>query len=242
LTSAPRTPLLRVHGLKCSYGQAEVLHGVDIDVFPGEIVSLIGANGAGKSTTLMCISRINRASGRIEFAGTDISAMAPEQVVRRGLVQVPEGRRIFPRLTVRENLEMGAFIRNDTDGIEADVERVCGMFPILKQRFAQQGGTLSGGEQQMLAIGRALMSRPRMLMMDEPSMGIAPILVAQIFDTVKNVLRAQGMTILLVEQNANAALRMSDRAYVLETGNVVLTGTGEELLRDERVRAAYLGH
>jgi branched-chain amino acid transport system ATP-binding protein len=137
---------------------------------------------------------------------------------------------------------MGAFIRNDTDGIEADVERVCGMFPILKQRFAQQGGTLSGGEQQMLAIGRALMSRPRMLMMDEPSMGIAPILVAQIFDTVKNVLRAQGMTILLVEQNANAALRMSDRAYVLETGNVVLTGTGEELLRDERVRAAYLGH
>ena len=242
MTSAPRTPLLRVHGLKCSYGQAEVLHGVDIDVFPGEIVSLIGANGAGKSTTLMCISRINRASGRIEFAGTDISAMAPEQVVRRGLVQVPEGRRIFPRLTVRENLEMGAFIRNDTDGIEADVERVCGMFPILKQRFAQQGGTLSGGEQQMLAIGRALMSRPRMLMMDEPSMGIAPILVAQIFDTVKNVLRAQGMTILLVEQNANAALRMSDRAYVLETGNVVLTGTGEELLRDERVRAAYLGH
>jgi branched-chain amino acid transport system ATP-binding protein len=242
LTSAPRTPLLRVHGLKCSYGQAEVLHGVDIDVFPGEIVSLIGANGAGKSTTLMCISRINRASGRIEFAGTDISSMAPEHVVRRGLVQVPEGRRIFPRLTVRENLEMGAFIRNDTDGIEADVERVCGMFPILKQRFAQQGGTLSGGEQQMLAIGRALMSRPRMLMMDEPSMGIAPILVAQIFDTVKNVLRAQGMTILLVEQNANAALRMSDRAYVLETGNVVLTGTGEELLRDERVRAAYLGH
>jgi branched-chain amino acid transport system ATP-binding protein len=215
---------------------------VDIDVFPGEIVSLIGANGAGKSTTLMCISRINRASGRIEFAGTDISSMAPEHVVRRGLVQVPEGRRIFPRLTVRENLEMGAFIRNDTDGIEADVERVCGMFPILKQRFAQQGGTLSGGEQQMLAIGRALMSRPRMLMMDEPSMGIAPILVAQIFDTVKNVLRAQGMTILLVEQNANAALRMSDRAYVLETGNVVLTGTGEELLRDERVRAAYLGH
>lgn len=242
MTGAPRTPLLRVHGLKCSYGQAEVLHGVHIDVYPGEIVSLIGANGAGKSTTLMCISRINRASGRIEFDGTDISSMAPEHVVRRGLVQVPEGRRIFPRLTVRENLEMGAFIRDDKDAIEADVERVCGMFPILKQRFAQQGGTLSGGEQQMLAIGRALMSRPRMLMMDEPSMGIAPILVAQIFDTVKNVLRAQGMTILLVEQNANAALRMSDRAYVLETGNVVLTGTGEELLRDERVRAAYLGH
>ena len=242
MTAADRQPLLRVHGLKCSFGQAEVLHGVHLDVFPGEIVSLIGANGAGKSTTLMCISRIHRAAGRIEFAGEDLSRLAPEQVVRRGLVQVPEGRRIFPRLTVRETLEMGAFIRSDRDGIAADLDRIFGMFPILKERAAQQGGTLSGGEQQMLAIGRALMSRPKMLMMDEPSMGIAPILVAKIFDTVRNVLRAQGMTILLVEQNANAALRMSDRAYVLETGNIVLSGTGDELLRDPRVRAAYLGH
>jgi branched-chain amino acid transport system ATP-binding protein len=242
VTATDRQPLLRVHGLKCSFGQAEVLHGVHLDVFPGEIVSLIGANGAGKSTTLMCISRIHRAAGRIEFAGEDLSRLAPEQVVRRGLVQVPEGRRIFPRLTVRENLEMGAFIRSDRDGIAADLDRIFGMFPILKERAAQQGGTLSGGEQQMLAIGRALMSRPKMLMMDEPSMGIAPILVAKIFDTVRNVLRAQGMTILLVEQNANAALRMSDRAYVLETGNIVLSGTGDELLRDPRVRAAYLGH
>ena len=244
MTGAPagRDPLLRVQGLKCAFGQAEVLHGVHLDVFPGEIVSLIGANGAGKSTTLMCVSRIHRATGRIEFAGEDLSRLAPEQVVRRGLVQVPEGRRIFPRLTVRENLEMGAFIRSDRDGIAADLDRVFGMFPILKERAAQQGGTLSGGEQQMLAIGRALMSRPKMLMMDEPSMGIAPILVAKIFDTVRNVLRAQGMTILLVEQNANAALRMSDRAYVIETGNIVLSGTGDELLRDPRVRAAYLGH
>jgi branched-chain amino acid transport system ATP-binding protein len=230
-----------VHGLKCSYGQAQVLHGIDIEVFAGEIVSIIGANGAGKSTTLMCVSRINRSSGSIEFNGTSIATLPPEQVVRQGLVQVPEGRRIFPRLTVRENLEMGAFIRSDKDGIESDLQRIFEMFPILKDRALQQGGTLSGGEQQMLAIGRALMSRPKMLMMDEPSMGIAPILVAKIFDTVKNVLNAQGMTILLVEQNANAALRMSNRAYVLETGNVVLTGSGQDLLRDPRVREAYLG-
>jgi branched-chain amino acid transport system ATP-binding protein len=232
---------LRVHGLKCSYGQAQVLHGIDIEVFAGEIVSIIGANGAGKSTTLMCISRINRSSGSIEFDGASIATLPPEQVVRQGLVQVPEGRRIFPRLTVRENLEMGAFIRSDKDGIESDLQRIFEMFPILKDRALQQGGTLSGGEQQMLAIGRALMSRPKMLKMDEPSMGIAPILVAKIFDTVKNVLNAQGMTILLVEQNANAALRMSNRAYVLETGNVVLTGSGQDLLRDPRVREAYLG-
>jgi branched-chain amino acid transport system ATP-binding protein len=232
---------LRVHGLKCSYGQAQVLHGIDIEVFAGEIVSIIGANGAGKSTTLMCVSRINRSSGSIEFNGASIATLPPEQVVRQGLVQVPEGRRIFPRLTVRENLEMGAFIRSDKDGIESDLQRVFEMFPILKDRALQQGGTLSGGEQQMLAIGRALMSRPKMLMMDEPSMGIAPILVAKIFDTVKNVLNAQGMTVLLVEQNANAALRMSNRAYVLETGNVVLTGSGQDLLRDPRVREAYLG-
>ena len=169
-----RDPLLRVQGLRCSFGQAEVLHGVHLEVFPGEIVSLIGANGAGKSTTLMCISRIHRSSGGIEFAGEDLTRLAPEQVVRRGLAQVPEGRRIFPRLTVRENLEMGAFIRTDRDGIEQDLERVFGMFPILRERAAQQGGTLSGGEQQMLAIGRALMSRPKMLMMDEPSMGRTP--------------------------------------------------------------------
>ena len=236
-------PLLRVANLKCAFGRAEVLHGVHLEVRAGEIVSLIGANGAGKSTTLMCVSRIHRqATGTIEFDGRSIAGLAPQEVVRLGLVQVPEGRRIFPRLTVRENLEMGAFTRTDRSGVAEDIDRVCGMFPILRERAGQLGGTLSGGEQQMLAIARALMSRPRLLMMDEPSMGIAPMLVAQIFRTVRDVLRAQGVTVLLVEQNANAALRMSDRAYVLETGNVALAGTGAELLRDERVRAAYLGH
>ena len=236
-------PLLRVANLKCAFGRAEVLHGVHLEVRAGEIVSLIGANGAGKSTTLMCVSRIHRqATGTIEFDGRSIAGLAPQEVVRLGLVQVPEGRRIFPRLTVRENLEMGAFTRTDRSGVAEDIDRVCGMFPILRERAGQLGGTLSGGEQQMLAIARALMSRPRLLMMDEPSMGIAPMLVAQIFRTVRDVLRAQGVTVLLVEQNANAALRMSDRAYVLETGNVALSGTGAELLRDERVRAAYLGH
>ncbi|MFO0783377.1 MAG: ABC transporter ATP-binding protein [Phycisphaerales bacterium] len=235
-------PLLEADGIHCAYGQAEVLHGVSLCVNQGEIVSLIGANGAGKSTTLMCLSRVNRVrSGRILFAGQDITGMPPQAVVRLGLAQVPEGRRIFPRLTVRENLEMGAFIRTDRAGIQADIERMCQLFPILKERSGQQGGTLSGGEQQMLAIARALMSRPKLLMMDEPSMGIAPILVAKIFETVRTQLRAQGVTVLLVEQNANAALRMSDRGYVLETGKVVLSGTGQELLKDPRVRAAYLG-
>ena len=236
-------PLLRVANLRCAFGRAEVLHGVHLEVRAGEIVSLIGANGAGKSTTLMSISRIHRqATGTIEFDGRSIVGLAPQEVVRRGLVQVPEGRRIFPRLTVRENLEMGAFTRTDRAGVAEDIDRACAMFPILRERAGQLGGTLSGGEQQMLAIARALMSRPRLLMMDEPSMGIAPMLVAQIFRTVRDVLRTQGVTVLLVEQNANAALRMSDRAYVLETGNVALSGTGDELLRDERVRAAYLGH
>ena len=235
-------PLLQADGIHCAYGQAEVLHGVSLCVNQGEIVSLIGANGAGKSTTLMCLSRVNRIrGGRIFFAGQDITGLPPQAVVRLGLAQVPEGRRIFPRLTVRENLEMGAFIRTDRAGIQADIERVCQLFPILKERSGQQGGTLSGGEQQMLAIARALMSRPKLLMMDEPSMGIAPILVAKIFETVRTQLRAQGVTVLLVEQNANAALRMSDRGYVLETGKVVLSGTGQELLKDPRVRAAYLG-
>ncbi len=234
--------MLQVHDIHCAYGQAEVLHGVSLEVRKGEIVSLIGANGAGKSSTLMCISRVTRIrSGRIVFDGHDITGMPPEKVVALGLAQVPEGRKIFPRLTVRENLEMGAYIRKDKAGIAADLEHAYELFPILKERSGQQGGTLSGGEQQMLAIARALMSRPKLLMMDEPSMGIAPILVNKIFETVRTKLRDQGVTILLVEQNANAALRMSDRGYVLETGNIVLTGTGAELLSDQRVRAAYLG-
>lgn len=235
------TPLLAVRDLRAGYGAIDVLHGISIEVAKGEIVSLIGANGAGKTSTLMCISRVLRIrGGSISFQGEDITDLLPDTVVRRGLAQVPEGRKIFPRLTVGENLEMGAYIRSDADGIEADRARVFTLFPVLKERLSQLGGTLSGGEQQMLAIGRALMSRPTMLMMDEPSMGIAPILVARIFEAVKE-LRSEGMTILLVEQNARAALKLADRGYVLETGHVVMTDSGAELLKSSRVREAYLG-
>ncbi|MFZ4722302.1 MAG: ABC transporter ATP-binding protein [Phycisphaerales bacterium] len=233
--------MLQVQGLCAGYGPIDVLHEVGLEVRAGEIVSLIGANGAGKSSTLRCISRILRArAGSLRFEGRDLGALPAHEVVACGLAHVPEGRRIFPRLTVRENLEMGAYRRADRDGIAKDLQHVHALFPILRDRERQQGGTLSGGEQQMLAIGRALMSRPRMLMMDEPSMGIAPILVARIFEAVKQ-LRAEGMTILLVEQNARAALRLSDRAYVMETGRITLAGTGGELLQDRRVQEAYLG-
>jgi branched-chain amino acid transport system ATP-binding protein len=233
--------MLEVRGLCAGYGPIDVLHEVGLEVRAGEIVSLIGVNGAGKSSTLRCVSRILRArAGSLRFEGRDLAALPAHEVVACGLAHVPEGRRIFPRLTVRENLEMGAYRRNDLDGIAKDLSHVHALFPILRDRERQQGGTLSGGEQQMLAIGRALMSRPRMLMMDEPSMGIAPILVARIFEAVKQ-LRAEGMTILLVEQNARAALRLSDRAYVMETGRITLAGTGAELLQDRRVQVAYLG-
>ena len=234
-------PMLLVRGLTAGYGPVDVLHGVGLEVRRGEIVSLIGANGAGKSSTLRCISRIHRArAGELRFEGRDLASLPAHEVVACGLAHVPEGRRIFPRLTVRENLEMGAYRRSDADGIAKDLEHVHALFPILRDRARQQGGTLSGGEQQMLAIGRALMSRPRMLMMDEPSMGIAPILVARIFEAVRQ-LRAEGMTILLVEQNARAALRLSDRGYVMETGRITLQGTGAELAADRRVQEAYLG-
>ena len=233
--------LLAVRDLRAGYGAIDVLHGISLEVRRGEIVCLIGANGAGKTSTLMCISRVLRLrGGSVSFKDENITDLLPDAVVRRGLAQVPEGRKIFPRLTVGENLEMGAYIRSDAAGIEADRERVFHLFPVLKERLAQLGGTLSGGEQQMLAIGRALMSRPTMLMMDEPSMGIAPLLVARIFEAVKE-LRSEGMTILLVEQNARAALKLADRGYVLETGRVVMTDTGAELLNSARVREAYLG-
>ena len=235
--------LLALANVESAYGPIKAIRGVSLEVRRGQIATVLGSNGAGKSTILKTISGIiDPRRGTIEFQGTPIASRDPSDIVRMGLSHVPEGREVFPLLSVRDNLMMGAYTRADRDQVARDIELVYGYFPILKERAAQQGGTLSGGEQQMLAIGRALMSRPKMLMMDEPSMGIAPILVAKIFDTVRNVLRAQGMTILLVEQNANAALRMSDRAYVLETGNIVLSGTGEELMRDPRVRAAYLGH
>jgi len=233
--------LLSVQGLVAGYGAVEVLHEVCLEVHEREIVSLIGANGAGKSTTLMCLSRVNRIrGGEIRFDGRVLNEVPPAQVVGLGLAQVPEGRRIFPRLSVLENLRMGAYLRSDREAIAKDLAHVYELFPVLRDRTRQAGGTLSGGEQQMLAIGRALMSRPKLLMMDEPSMGIAPILVARIFEAVKR-LKNEGMTILLVEQNARAALRLSDRGYVLETGRVVASDRASALLENPRVQEAYLG-
>ncbi len=241
MTTSSTTPLLELREITAGYGSIEVLHGISLEVREGEIVSLIGGNGAGKSTTLHCIScLVGLRAGEVRFAGESLANVAAHEIVGRGLVQVPEGRKIFPRMTVLENLRMGAYSRNDRAGIESDLEEVYALFEILKSRTAQLGGTLSGGEQQMLAIGRALMSRPKLLMMDEPSMGIAPLLVAKIFEAVK-ALRTRGLTILLVEQNARAALKLADRGYVLETGRIVLEGTGAALLSDQRVQAAYLG-
>jgi branched-chain amino acid transport system ATP-binding protein len=231
--------MLEVRGLEVRYGAVQALRGVSLDVRQGEIVSLIGTNGAGKSSTLMAISGIARASaGAIAFEGRDILGRPAHEIVARGLAQVPEGRRVFPRLTVRENLEMGAFLQRGS--IDADLARVHTLFPVLQERAQQLAGTLSGGEQQMLAIGRALMGRPRLLMMDEPSMGIAPILVARIFEAIRE-LNTQGLTVLLVEQNARAALRLSSRAFVVENGRTTITGSGRELLHDERIATAYLG-
>ena len=233
--------LLSIKNIVAGYGSVEVLHEVSLEVRQGEIVTLIGGNGAGKSTTLMCTSGIvPLRAGEIHFDGRRIDGTRADKLVSRGLVQVPEGRRIFPRMTVLENLMMGAFGRDDKRAIASDLERVYALFDILKQRSSQLGGTLSGGEQQMLAIGRAIMSKPRLLMMDEPSMGIAPLLVAKIFEAVK-ALNREGLTILLVEQNARAALKLAHRGYVLETGRVTLTDDAQHLLVDPRVREAYLG-
>jgi len=234
-------PLLSLSAVHTSYGNIEALHGIDLVVFPGEIVCLIGANGAGKTTTLMSISGcVKTRSGKIRFDGKDITRLPSDRIVRLGLAQSPEGRKIFPRLTVLENLEMGAFIRDDKAGIAADIERVISLFPILGERRHQAGGTLSGGEQQMLAVGRAMMSRPKLLLLDEPSLGLAPLIVLKIFEVIKT-LNAEGTTILLVEQNARMALRHSHRGYVLETGSITMTDKADVLLADPRVQAAYLG-
>lgn len=233
--------LLKVTDLKTAYGKIEALKGISIEVNEGEIVTLIGANGAGKSTTLKTISgQLVPAAGSIEFLGASIGGVPPHKVTEKGIIQVPEGRRIFSRMTVLENLEMGAYLRNDKDGIKADMEHVFELFPRLRERVAQKGGTLSGGEQQMLAMGRALMARPKLLMLDEPSMGLAPVVVETIFEIIEK-LNNDGITILLVEQNANLALSIANRGYVLETGEIKLTGTGRELLSNEDVRKAYLG-
>ena len=231
--------LLRIENLQVYYGPIHAVKNVSFHLEQGEILSLIGANGAGKSTILKTISGIQPPkSGSVYFEGTDITHMPPHKIVRKGLVQVPEGRRIFLKMSVRENLEMGAYCQKS--GRKESMEEVFAWFPRLKERMGQVAGTLSGGEQQMLAMGRALMSKPKLMMLDEPSMGLAPILVEQIFDIVKE-LNAAGTTILLVEQNARMALSVADRAYVLETGRITMSGNAHELAEDDRVRKAYLG-
>jgi branched-chain amino acid transport system ATP-binding protein len=233
--------LLEVDSIETYYGNIRALKGVSLTVNKGEIVTLIGSNGAGKTTTLRTISgMLHPRRGQVRLEGKRIDTLPADQMVRLGLAHSPEGRRIFRRMTVQENLEMGAFARNDKAGIAEDMERVLGLFPRLKERLAHQGGTLSGGEQQMLAMGRALMSKPTILLLDEPSMGLAPILVETIFGIVKD-LNAVGNTILLVEQNALLALQIAHRGYVIETGQIVLEDTGANLLKSERVRKAYLG-
>jgi branched-chain amino acid transport system ATP-binding protein len=228
-----------VHG---HYGQIHALKGVTLEVKEGSICCLIGANGAGKSTTLMSISGIQRVtSGEIEFQGKPIHGLAPEQIVRRGIVQVPEGRRIFPLLTVQENLTLGAYLRRDKGEVNDKLEQAFALFPILEERSKQVGGTLSGGEQQMLAIARALMSTPRLLLLDEPSLGLAPLIVEHIMAIIRRIRKQQGVTILLVEQNAQAALELADYGYVIETGRVVLQDGAQALLENPRVRQAYLG-
>ena len=232
--------MLKAEDLNVYYGPIHAVKGVSFEVSEGEIVTLIGANGAGKSTTLKTLSGLMRSrGGKIEFMDRSIASTPAHKIVELGLAHVPEGRRIFTRMTVEENLDMGAFIKKNAD-LEADKERVFEQFPRLKERRKQIAGTLSGGEQQMLAMGRALMSRPRLLMLDEPSMGLAPILVEQVFDIIAN-LHKSGTTILLVEQNAEMALSIADRVYVMETGRITLSGTGEELAASEEVQKAYLG-
>jgi len=232
--------MLTVSGLQTFYGRIQALHGVDIDVNKGEIVTIVGANGAGKSTLLMTLCGDPRArQGRVVFEGTDITRLPTYDIMRRGIAQVPEGRRIFPRMTVFENLQMGA-TTTDPAHFDEDLENAFARFPILKQRRDQRGGTLSGGEQQMLAIARGLMSRPRLLLLDEPSLGLAPLIVKQIFDVIRDINRRLGVTVLLVEQNAYHALRLANRGYVMKNGRITLSGTGRELLANAEVRAAYL--
>ena len=237
----PSGTMLKVKDLKVNYGGIEALKGISFDVEQGQIVTLIGANGAGKSTTLRAISGlVKTASGAINFMGRDIIPFNAQQVVAEGIALVPEGRRVFSNLTVLENLKIGAYLRKDKEEIESGIEDIFQRFPRLKEREWQLAGTLSGGEQQMLAVGRAMMARPKLLMMDEPSLGLAPLVVRDIFAIIRE-LKSEGITILLIEQNANAALRCADQAYVLETGRITMSGTGEELLADQRVRDAYLG-
>ena len=233
--------ILEVKDLAVSYGAIKALKGISFSVEEGEIISLIGSNGAGKTTTLHSISNlIKKDSGSIVFDGKDITKVPADKIVKQKLIQVPEGRRVFANMSVKENLEMGYYTRNDADGIKKDLDWVFELFPRLKERIRQFAGTLSGGEQQMLAMGRSLMARPKLLLLDEPSMGLAPILVDEIFDIIKKI-NASGTTILLVEQNAYKALSIADRAYVLETGSITKSGVAKDLIKDNAVKSAYLG-
>ncbi len=233
--------MLEVTGLRVAYGGIQAVRSITFHVNEGEMVALIGANGAGKTSTLKAIARVlDAAGGDVHFCGEKITRIPSHDIIRKGIALVPEGRGVFPRLTVAENLAMGAFVRSDAVNIEKDLKMVYGYFPRLKERESQLAGTLSGGEQQMLAIGRALMSRPRLLLLDEPSMGLAPIMVQKIFEVIRMV-AAQGMTILLIEQNAKLALETSQRGYVMESGEITFNGDAKDLLNDPKVRAAYLG-
>ncbi len=234
--------MLRLQNIHTYYGNIQALKDVTIDIEEGEIVTLIGANGAGKTTTLMSICGITPPrKGEIAFKGSHIHKLKPEEIVKLGICQVPEGRRIFPDMTIVENLEMGAFLRNDKAAIKSDLDMVFDLFPILEQRRSQLGGTLSGGEQQMLAISRALMARPRLLLLDEPSLGLAPLIIQQIFEIIKKINKENGTTIFLVEQNANQALKLADRGYVMENGRITLVDKASDLLANDEVRKAYLG-
>jgi branched-chain amino acid transport system ATP-binding protein len=236
--------MLNIHDLHASYGNIEAIKGVDIEIREGEIVTLIGANGAGKTTLLMSICGRPRASkGRIIFQGKEITHLPMHEIMRQGIAHSPEGRRIFPRMTVRENLQMGAVVADPAHFVN-DLERMLDIFPRLKERIDQRGGTLSGGEQQMLAIARALMARPRLLLLDEPSLGLAPLIVKQIFETIREINQKDGVTVFLVEQNAHHALKLANRGYVMVTGKVTLSGSGAQLLANPEVRSAYLegGH
>ena len=241
VTDASPTPLLELSKLAVSYGGIQAVKGIDLHVDPGELVCLIGANGAGKSTTLKGVCGLQPLkSGTIRYRGEDIGGRPPFELVRRGLAMVPEGRGVFGALTIEENLAMGAYVRHDRGQIAADIERVYGLFPRLKERRRQTAGTLSGGEQQMLAMGRAMMSRPKLLLLDEPSMGLAPLMVQKVFETILAV-SGEGVTILLIEQNAKLALEVSHRGYVMESGEITLAGDAKALLHDPKIRAAYLG-
>ena len=234
--------MLELKNVQTYYGNIQALKGIDLRVEKGEIITLIGANGAGKSTTLMSISGVvPPKSGDIIFQGQSILGIEPNKLVAMGISQVPEGRRIFPHLTIRENLDLGALLRNDKDGIKKDIDYVYSLFPILEQRKGQAGGTLSGGEQQMLAISRAIMARPKVLLLDEPSLGLAPLIVQQIFDIIRQVNEENGTTIFLVEQNANQALKVAHRGYVMENGRITMADDAKKLLANEEVRKAYLG-